>query len=51
MKWKRTPQGYVITTATITRAGPIEYYGHELGLTGSDANKKITVNLAHTAGQ
>lgn len=40
MKWKRTPQGYVITTATITRAGPIEYYGHELGLTGSDANKK-----------
>lgn len=43
MKWKRTPQGYVITTATITRAGPIEYYGHELGLTGSDANKKITV--------
>lgn len=43
MTWKRTPQGYVITTATITRAGPIEYYGHELGLTGSDANKKITV--------
>ncbi|SQC34225.1 DUF2213 domain-containing protein [Kluyvera cryocrescens] len=43
MKWKRTPQGYVITTATITRAGPIEYYGYELGLTGSDANKKITV--------
>lgn len=43
MKWKRTPQGYVITTATITRAGPIEYYGHELGFTGSDANKKITV--------
>ncbi|EPN8209742.1 TPA: DUF2213 domain-containing protein [Yersinia enterocolitica] len=43
MTWKRTPQGYVITTATITRAGPIEYYGHEMGLTGSDANKKITV--------
>lgn len=43
MRWKRTPQGYVITTATITRAGPIEYYGHEIGLTGSDANKKITV--------
>ncbi|ENA3448878.1 DUF2213 domain-containing protein [Yersinia enterocolitica] len=43
MTWKRTPQGYVITTATITRAGPIEYYGHEIGLTGSDANKKITV--------
>lgn len=33
----------MITTATITRAGPIEYYGYELGLTGSDANKKITV--------
>lgn len=43
MTWKRTSQGYVITTATITRAGPIEYYGHEMGLTGSDANKKITV--------
>lgn len=44
MTWKRTPQGYVITTATITRAGPIEYYGHELGRLGSDANKKFTVN-------
>ncbi|HEN3248737.1 TPA: DUF2213 domain-containing protein [Yersinia enterocolitica] len=43
MTWKRTSQGYVITTATITRAGPIEYYGHEMGLTGNDANKKITV--------
>ncbi|MDF7681196.1 DUF2213 domain-containing protein [Enterobacteriaceae bacterium ESL0689] len=43
MAWKRTPQGYVITTATITRAGPVEYYGHELGLTGSDAGKKVTV--------
>ncbi|MDC9598835.1 DUF2213 domain-containing protein [Xenorhabdus anantnagensis] len=44
MTWKRTPQGYVVTTATITRAGPIEYYGHEIGLTGSDANKKITLH-------
>ncbi|MBW5405957.1 DUF2213 domain-containing protein [Morganella morganii] len=43
MAWKKTPQGYVITTATITRAGPIEYYGHEIGLTGSDANKKVTI--------
>lgn len=43
MAWKKTPQGYVVTTATITRAGPIEYYGHEIGLTGSDANKKITI--------
>lgn len=33
----------MITTATITRAGPIEYYGHELGKTGSNANKKFTV--------
>ena len=43
MAWKKTSQGYVITTATITRAGPIEYYGHEIGLTGSDANKKVTI--------
>ncbi|HHR5880832.1 TPA: DUF2213 domain-containing protein [Providencia alcalifaciens] len=43
MAWKKTPQGYVVTTATITRAGPIEYYGHEIGLTGSDANKKISI--------
>ncbi|QXB04725.1 DUF2213 domain-containing protein [Providencia rettgeri] len=43
MVWKKTPQGYVVTTATITRAGPIEYYGHDIGLTGSDANKKITI--------
>lgn len=43
MAWKKTPQGYVVTTATITRAGPVEYYGHEIGLTGSDANKKITI--------
>ena len=48
MKWKRTPQGYVITTATITRAGPIEYYGHELGLTGSDANKKSPLSAPST---
>ncbi|MDE9543824.1 DUF2213 domain-containing protein [Xenorhabdus bovienii] len=44
MTWKRTSQGYVVTTATITRAGSIEYYGHEIGLTGSDANKKITIH-------
>ena len=43
MAWKKTPQGYAVTTATITRAGPIEYYGHEIGLTGSDANKKISI--------
>ncbi|MGJ5719627.1 DUF2213 domain-containing protein [Morganella sp. B601] len=43
MAWKKTPQGYAVTTATITRAGSIEYYGHEIGLTGSDANKKISI--------
>lgn len=43
MAWKKTSQGYAVTTATITRAGPIEYYGHEIGLTGSDANKKIKI--------
>lgn len=43
MAWKKTLQGYAVTTATITRAGPIEYYGHEIGLTGSDANKKISI--------
>ncbi len=44
MAWKKTPQGYVVTTATITRAGPVEYYGHEVGLTGKDINKKITIH-------
>ncbi|HBN5913837.1 TPA: DUF2213 domain-containing protein [Morganella morganii] len=43
MAWKKTPQGYAVTTATITRAGSIEYYGHEIGLTGSDANKKVSI--------
>ncbi|MBD2785387.1 DUF2213 domain-containing protein [Xenorhabdus sp. DI] len=44
MTWKRTPQGYVVTTARITRAGPVEYYGHEVGLTGKDINRKITIH-------
>ncbi|CDG96683.1 DUF2213 domain-containing protein [Xenorhabdus nematophila] len=44
MTWKRTPQGYVETSARITRAGPVEYYGHEVGLTGKDINKKITIH-------
>ncbi|MEG0280627.1 MAG: DUF2213 domain-containing protein [Morganella sp. (in: enterobacteria)] len=43
MAWKKTPQGYAVTTATITRAGSVEYYGHEIGLSGSDANKKISI--------
>ncbi|WP_340615109.1 phage cement protein [Xenorhabdus thailandensis] len=44
MTWKRTSQGYVVTTARITRAGPVQYYGHEIGLTGKDINKKITIH-------
>ncbi|WP_445497812.1 DUF2213 domain-containing protein [Photorhabdus sp. SF281] len=44
MAWKKTPQGYVVTSAQITRAGPVEYYGHEVGLTGKDINKKITIH-------
>jgi hypothetical protein len=43
MTWKRTPQGYVVTTAQITRTGPVQYYGHEVGLTGKDINKKVTI--------
>lgn len=43
MKWRTTPAGYVITSAKITRAGPVEYYGHELGLTGAEAGKKFTI--------
>lgn len=43
MAWKTTSPGYVITSAKITRAGEVEYYGHEIGLTGSDANKKIII--------
>ncbi|MBD1228376.1 DUF2213 domain-containing protein [Xenorhabdus griffiniae] len=44
MTWKRTPQGYVVTTARITRAGPVQYYGHEVGLTGTGINKKVTIH-------
>lgn len=41
MCWKKTPTGYVITSAKITRAGPVEYYGHELGVTGAQANLPV----------
>ncbi|RKS59538.1 MULTISPECIES: DUF2213 domain-containing protein [Photorhabdus] len=44
MAWKKTRQGYVVTSAQITRAGPVEYYGHEIGLTSKDINKKITIH-------
>lgn len=43
MKWKKTEQGYLVTTAQITRTGAFEYYGHELGMMGSDANKKVNI--------
>ncbi|XIF35161.1 DUF2213 domain-containing protein [Serratia ureilytica] len=33
----------MITSAKITRAGPVEYYGHELGMTGKQLNQKFTV--------
>lgn len=44
MKWRTTPAWYVITSAKITRAEPVEYYGHELGLTGVETNKKFIIN-------
>lgn len=42
MAWLKTPSGYAITSARITRAGDVEYYGHELGLF-DQANKKFTI--------
>lgn len=44
MAWKRNLSGYVVTTAKITRAGAVEYYGYELGMLGVNANKKFTIN-------
>lgn len=44
MTWRTTPAGYVITSAKITRAGPVEYYGYELGLLGREARKKFCIN-------
>jgi len=43
MKWRKTKQGYLVTTAQLTYVGEFEYYGYELGLTGSDINKKFNV--------
>lgn len=42
MAWIKTPSGYAITSARITRAGNVEYYGHELGLF-DQPNKKVTI--------
>jgi hypothetical protein len=44
MAWKRNLSGYVVTTAKITRAGAVEYYGYELGILGVNSNKKFTIN-------
>jgi uncharacterized protein len=44
MAWEITPQGYLKTTAKITKGGVLQYYGHEIGLTDSRANKLVDVN-------
>ncbi|OCG10798.1 hypothetical protein A9G09_11850 [Gilliamella sp. wkB292] len=44
MAWEITPQGYLKTTAKITKGAVLQYYGHEIGLTDSRANKLVDVN-------
>ena len=44
MAWETTPQGYLKTTAKITKGAILKYYGHEIGLTDSRANKLVDVN-------
>jgi uncharacterized protein len=44
MTWEITPQGYLKTTAKITKGGVLQYYGREIGLTDSRANKLVDVN-------
>ncbi|NUF49516.1 DUF2213 domain-containing protein [Gilliamella sp. ESL0250] len=44
MTWEITPQGYLKTTAKITKGSILQYYGHEIGLTDSRANKLVDVN-------
>lgn len=44
MAWETTPQGYLKTTAKITKSGVLQYYGHEIGLTDSRANRLVDVN-------
>jgi uncharacterized protein len=44
MAWEITPQGYLKTTAKITKGSVLQYYGHEIGLTDSRANRLIDVN-------
>lgn len=44
MAWEITPQGYLKTTAKITKGTVLQYYGHEIGLTDSRANRFVDVN-------
>lgn len=44
MAWEITPQGYLKTTAKITKGTVLQYYGHEIGLTDSRANKLVDVS-------
>lgn len=43
MAWEITPQGYLKTKAIVTKGCILQYYGHELGLTGSRANQLVDV--------
>ncbi|QHJ84902.1 MAG: hypothetical protein [Caudoviricetes sp.] len=43
MAWEITPQGYIKTTAKITKGAVLKYYGHEIGLTDNRANKLVDV--------
>lgn len=44
MAWEITPQGYIKTTAKITKGAVLQYYGHEIGLTDNRANQIVNVN-------
>ena len=44
MAWEITPQGYIKTTAKITKGAILQYYGHEIGLTDNRANQIVNVN-------
>ena len=44
MAWEITPQGYIKTTARITKGAVLQYYGHEIGLTDSRVNQIINVH-------
>ena len=44
MAWEITPQGYIKTTAKITKGAVLQYYGHEIGITDSRANQIVNVN-------